>query len=307
MNDGITLVTAFFDCNRGESSYQARTNEKYLDYFRFWARLKNKLIIYTTSEFKEKVLSIRQAFNLESRTVVITVDDVWEIEHDIYALMKDVEKKSSFIDWRYRNKDISNNADYNYIMLMKYWCMQDAVRRKLTAEMVCWFDFGWNHGGEVFSCPEEFDFEWKYGFTSKIHLFSLSDPSNDTGIIRLQSMTDSIMGSPVICAIEQCSKLYEYCKQSMYSLLSLDCYDDDQMLLRMAYKLHNEDFEIHLSNWFLPLKEFGGGHLTVAKEQMRSRHFNVNFANIYYKIFRGMSKEEFGFMGRLLKIMKEEI
>lgn len=306
MNDEITLVTAFFDCNRGQSKYQTRTNEKYLDYFRFWARLKNKLIIYTTSEFKEVVLSVRRDFNLESRTVVITVDDIWEIEDDIYVFMKKVEKKSRFVNWRYRNSDISNHADYNYIMLMKYWCMQDAVRKKLTAEMVCWFDFGWNHGGEVFSCPEEFDFEWRYSFTPKIHLFALSEPINDTGIIRLQSMTDSIMGMQVICSSELCSKLYDYCKQSMYSLLSLDCYDDDQMLLRMAYKLHKKEFEIHLSNWFLPLKEFGGQHLTVAKEQIRSKHLNINFNKLFYKIFTGMSKEEYHFMQRLLKIMKEE-
>ena len=44
--NGITIVSAFFDCGRGNLDYQTRKNEKYIEYFKFWARIKNPLIIY---------------------------------------------------------------------------------------------------------------------------------------------------------------------------------------------------------------------------------------------------------------------
>ena len=33
--------------------------------------------------------------------------------------------------------------------------------------MVAWIDFGYNHGGEYYINPEDFNFEWKYNFSNK--------------------------------------------------------------------------------------------------------------------------------------------
>ena len=64
----ITLVTAYFDIGRGLWKKQERDNNKYIEYFRFWARIKNRLIIYTTEEFREEIYEIRKSFGLEDRT-----------------------------------------------------------------------------------------------------------------------------------------------------------------------------------------------------------------------------------------------
>ena len=74
----ITLVTAFFDIGREGFVSIPRSNEKYFNYFRFWSRIKNNLIVYTDSESRDKVLQIRKEFNLEDKTKVIVIDDIYD-------------------------------------------------------------------------------------------------------------------------------------------------------------------------------------------------------------------------------------
>ena len=58
----ITIVSAFFDIGRGNWSkeqghpgYLQRSCEKYIDYFSNLAKLENDMIIFTSSEFSEKI------------------------------------------------------------------------------------------------------------------------------------------------------------------------------------------------------------------------------------------------------------
>ena len=37
----ITIVTAYFDIGRGNWNNSERGNNKYINYFKFWARIKN--------------------------------------------------------------------------------------------------------------------------------------------------------------------------------------------------------------------------------------------------------------------------
>lgn len=73
-NTSITLVTAFFPIGRGNWSDSTRSDQKYLDYFSYWARIYNNLIVYTTSEFSEKIKNVREKYG-RNNTTVITVND----------------------------------------------------------------------------------------------------------------------------------------------------------------------------------------------------------------------------------------
>ncbi|CBL05387.1 Bacterial protein of unknown function (HtrL_YibB) [Megamonas hypermegale ART12/1] len=61
----ITIVTAYFDINRKNWKGFERSNNDYINYFKFWARIKNNLIVYTSKEFVEDILNIRKNFGLE--------------------------------------------------------------------------------------------------------------------------------------------------------------------------------------------------------------------------------------------------
>ncbi len=61
MREEVTIITAFFDIGRGNwQGKMQRSNEKYFEYFDFWARIKNKIVVYTEPQYKQKVLDIRR-------------------------------------------------------------------------------------------------------------------------------------------------------------------------------------------------------------------------------------------------------
>ncbi|MEI9715915.1 WlaTC/HtrL family glycosyltransferase [Moellerella wisconsensis] len=77
MNNSITIVTAFFDIGRsnwnaenGHSNRLERNTDTYFSYFNKLAELDNEIIIFTSDDLKEKVLSRRKG----KPTTVITID-----------------------------------------------------------------------------------------------------------------------------------------------------------------------------------------------------------------------------------------
>ncbi len=266
-----TIVTAFFDIGRGDFNIvrcEPRSVQKYMDYFDFWARIKNTVIVYTQSEYAERIKSIRAKYGREKETIVIEIDNIFSVEKDIFSKMLSIEKNADFHNFRYWDEEVSNRADYDYIMLMKYWCMNDAFAKGLLKADVCWFDFGFNHGGEKFLHADEFDFYIESKIeSSKINLFYLPRKWNPDTVhagLALQYQFDTIAGPVIIMPCVLCKSLWEMTKAAMLSLISLDCIDDDQQLLLMSYHLHPELFELYEADWFLPLKKYlGGEHLTV--------------------------------------------
>ena len=92
----LTIVTGFFDCGRGEHQTQGRSNQDYLDYFEKWARIQNKLVVYTTKEFKEIITKIRTNFERQEQTRIIVIDELEDIEPELLNAMKKVEDNKLF-------------------------------------------------------------------------------------------------------------------------------------------------------------------------------------------------------------------
>lgn len=263
---GITLITAFFDIGRGDIENQSlrRSDEEYFTYFEHWARMQNMLIVYTEGRYVDSVIQIRKKFGLEDRTKVVAIDNIFEMEPDLFHKMCRIEQNSQFKKFRYFENAYSNTARYTYIMLMKYWCMKDSCEKDLVrTETVAWIDFGFDHGGNAYLKSNEFSFLWEYNFSEKINLFCLNNPDEMLGVDSLQLQCDCVMGALLCLPCSMTKTLWVLVRESMESLVSLDCIDDDQQLLLMSYKRQSELFEIHISNWFMPLKEYGGEHLTV--------------------------------------------
>ncbi len=251
----MILVTAFFDIGRVSFDIWARSNEEYFSYFDMWARIQNRLIVYCAPENVQTVLEIRKKYQREQDTVIIPIEDIFQIEPEIYQKMKIVEGSEKFKRFRYYYHAMSNKADYDYLMLMKYWFLWDAsVQYAGPDEKTVWLDFGYNHGGAYYIDPQDFDFKWEYSFDDHINMFCLSDPEDMPAIDSLQFQKDCFIGHTVVCPGRMTSKLWTYMKEAMYSLLSLDCIDDDQQLLLMMYKLHKDECTIRVCDWFHDLE-----------------------------------------------------
>ena len=109
----ITIVTAFFDIGRKNFSAVPRTNEKYFNDFMFWARLNNRLIIYTDAASADKIFEIRKSFQREKQTHIIVIDDIYRIAPEIYENMKRVTREDLFIDFRFLPYATSNIPQYS--------------------------------------------------------------------------------------------------------------------------------------------------------------------------------------------------
>jgi hypothetical protein len=173
-----------------------------------------------------------------------------EIEPEILARMRMAEQDKEFQNFRYLKKDPSNIALYDYVMLLKWWCMADAAKNLIETYQLAWVDFGFNHGGSLYIKSEDFDFCWSYDYPYKLSAFCLNDPDKMVLIDSLQFQHDCFTGCSFVIPAGLCATFWTYMKEAMCSLLDLNCIDDDQQLMLMVYKKHKELFYIQIANWF---------------------------------------------------------
>lgn len=249
-NNKITLVTAFFPINRGKWQNFERSDDKYLRYFEFWARIQNDLIVYTTPEFKDRILKIRQNFN-HNNTKIITISNPFTIDPTLYRSIQQVAESKIAQDFRLQPRNPESwNADYNYIMVMKEWCLNDIAKQSPNIGMLAWIDFGFNHGGAYYSNPDDFDFEWSYAFSDKIHFFKIHDDDNLPIFEIIRRMNTYIQGDLFVVPASSCQKLWEETRKNMLAINQSGLMDDDQTLLTMFSRQHPELCELHQSSWF---------------------------------------------------------
>jgi protein YibB len=265
----LTLVTDFFDIGRGtdKNAELRRTASKYMEEFKRWARIKNPLVVYTDPVSAKEIRTIRREFGLEDQTTIIEIEDLFGLEPDLYAGMVKNSKSEPFLKFRYLPEASSNNPKYDYLWMMKYYFMNDAYNRGLLNENVAWVDFGFDHGGVTYCDENDFDFTWEYDFGGKIHIFCLNDPDTVSCITTLQYLPDCVMGCMYGLSREMVPTFWKIVREAMEALLMIECVDDDQELVLMAYKKYPQYFTVHVTGWQLALKECGGDHMKVRKAE----------------------------------------
>ena len=92
------IVTAFWDVGRSKNCEIPRSNERYYKEFAAWARIKNRLIVYTDQYSADTIKKIRSEYGLSEKTEVI-VNDIFEVENDILKKMVIVEKNKAISDF----------------------------------------------------------------------------------------------------------------------------------------------------------------------------------------------------------------
>lgn len=262
----ITIVSGFFDIGRGNMQGFERSSNKYVEYFKFWARMRNKLIVYTDKITAEQVLKIRDEFQLQDRTKVIIVDDVYALEPEVFEQIQTALANEAAVNFRTCPKNPESwNPRYNYVTYLKPYFVADAVQKGYVDGMVAWVDFGYNHGGENCIYSTEFDFLWCYDFSPKIHLFAM-EAIDDMPVFEIvRTMRAYIAGAVMVAPANLWIDFAKLYKDAMLHLTHCGFADDDQTLSVMAYRAKPELFEIHpVDDWFIAIKEVGGTHLTRA-------------------------------------------
>lgn len=265
----VTIVTAFFDIGRKDFKAIPRTNDRYLNDFKFWASIKNDLIIFADEAYSDAAIKIRADYGLADKTHLVTIKDISSIEPSILLRMEEIGQNGWFTRFRTLPNATSNIPIYSYLMLLKGWFMKEAVRRFNLEGSVVWMDFGFNHGGALYNHSEDFAFEWKQEEKDKIQLFyyKVLDEKPIYEIVR--RLSDSIMGALYIIPAKLCSEFWNLTKSAMEALLDVGLYDDDQLLLLMASRKRPDLFIIEESDWFLPVKTHGNPEMRLRRALKR--------------------------------------
>lgn len=244
------IVTAYFDIGRKDFVAIPRTNNQYIDYFKFWARIRNEMIIYTQPEFADTIFSIRKEYGLEKKTKIISVENIYDIDRDLYERMKIASSNDYFLGSRILPNATSNNAEYSYLMLLKSYFMEEASKLCPANSFISWVDFGFNHLTGIHKRSEDFDFEWLPSVPeSKITVFSLKEYDDKPIFEIVRTLEDYMIGTVIICPNEYCKILRKKYWDAMSVLLKVGLIDDDQLILLMAYISDKSIFNYVICDW----------------------------------------------------------
>lgn len=270
-NKKITIVTAFFPLKREGWEGFERPNNKYLEYFEFWAKIQNDMIIYTDKETAKYVEEIRKEKYHRDNTKIVIIEDWKKIDYEIYQKIQLTMESELAINFKMNPTfPESWNADYNYMTNLKAWFVQDAVNRKLVSGMIAWIDFGFNHGGEYYTNSEEFNFKWEYKFDDKITLFTIND-LEDLPIFEIcRRMNSYIQGNVMVAPDYLWTEFWELVRNSIIELANIGLSDDDQTITLMAYRKKKEIFKLlKTDKWFSMISQYGNKTFTVMNEKVK--------------------------------------
>ncbi|SPY79351.1 protein YibB [Providencia rustigianii] len=235
MNQSTTIITAYFDIGRGEwnsshgySDRLERTTDTYFDYFNKLAKLDNKMIVFTSSNFKEKVLEIRKG----KPTHVITID--------IHKKFKYITKKIASIQNSEQFKKLikpeqQKNPEYwspEYVLVtnLKAYFVNKAITLGLVDnERIAWVDFGYIRKEKTLNGLTE----WNHPFDrKKIHFFSIKeglDLTNEAEVMKRVIDNDTyVIGGVIVGTKEKWARLYQLAITVQKNLLLSSVIDDDQ-------------------------------------------------------------------------------
>ncbi|MFR3627899.1 MAG: WlaTC/HtrL family glycosyltransferase [Lachnospiraceae bacterium] len=246
-----TIVTGFFDLHRDEWNCSRRSTEKYTNAFAFWAGIQNNLVVYTNSQMAEEVRRIRGEKGLLNSTNIIVVDDYLSLDPELYNSIKSAMIQPASKQFHLKpGHPESWNPDYNYVMILKWWCVCDAIERGITGESVAWIDFGFNNCGTFYIDPQDFDFIWRCETDDKINLFCINKP-DDTPVFEIvQKMETYVQGCSIVGPAKHWKEFRELVRQAVFAMNKVGFADDDQVYMLMAYRENPDLFKINVCPWF---------------------------------------------------------
>ena len=304
MNEKITLVTAFFPIQRENWEGFERDDSKYFKYFEFWARIQNDLIIYTTPEYANKALEIRKKFG-RNNTKVIEIKDIEKLDEELFnSIYKASKHELSKLFHVNCNFPESWNHYYNYVMMLKEWCIYDAIKKDLVSNAIAWIDFGFNHGGEYYINENDFDCLLESNFSKdKIHVFTVNELDFLPIFETVRRMDTFIQGNFFIANKDLWGKLWKIMRENMMALNKVGLIDDDQTILLMAYYQEPELFELHKTDrWFEQLSLCAGDHKFEISEINKKKFLNLR--KIKRKILNNIKMKKY--CHKWYKILKNE-
>lgn len=261
----ITIVTAFFDIGRGNSSIQyantqTRTADTYLSYFEYLAQLDNDMIIFTSPEFEQKILELRQG----KPTQVLLFDFKNKLQYHRQWIQK-IQDSTEFkqkINPRQRDNIEYRSADYVLITNMKAFFVNRAINANLVkTKLVAWVDFGYCRSVETLANVKRWQFDFN---TEKVHFFSINKrvgkiDSLDKVLDFIFNNRVYIIGGVMVATPQKWQQFVRLLHKNQKELLKMNVIDDDQGLFIMCLWKYPTLFQINFlgkKQWFSLFRKY---------------------------------------------------
>lgn len=251
----ITLVTAFFPIGRAQWDTSSRSDDRYFAYFRRWAGIKNDLIVFCPTSYAQRIKKIRIRQG-GGKTRLVTIDRFDDLIPGCWAAFKQII--SSYEGYSiFPNLPETKQADYDYVMALKSWCIKEAGSLASDSQLA-WIDFGFDHGGTYYKDAKAklLSQEWRYKSTKNVTLFAIH-PLDETPIFDVVRRTDTyIQGDSFIVRTNYAQTFYVQIQQEYSHLIACGLPDDDQTTLLMLAKDHPEVCAVLPSRWFSMIHDY---------------------------------------------------
>ncbi|TQR61003.1 protein YibB [Campylobacter troglodytis] len=261
MNAEITIVTAFYDIGRASIKGFERDYKRYIEYFSFWAGLKNELVIFTSEDFADEILAVREKLGLKDKTKIV-VKELESFDSEALSKMREVFANFNQSKGRKNPQNIECiSAEYDYLMYCKPFFVCDAIEKGLTGDKVLWLDFGFNHGTDFFTDKSQFNFTLSVqeGLKDdKINFFALKDKEEAHLAQLYYSMDVYLIGGLIYGGCKVWAEFKKHFSEALRAFLSLQLVDDDQIFLIWCARNYPQSYNIvrNKGHWFDSLSFF---------------------------------------------------
>lgn len=265
-DDSLTLITAYYKLDLTHCSPKShkskRSTQIYLDFFSYWVKLRNKIIIYTdVLEVEHQIYAMRKTYGLEDQTIVIQ-KDLRSFDPQALKMISEVFETYDQSQGRFDQAHPPHTSpEYDYLMYCKSFFICDAIKNQLTSQKILWLDFGYNLGGSKFINPAQFNFELKpqQGLKEeKINFLCLGkEDTRSLSHILIYGTEHFLTGGCIYAGKEAWQRFNLQIQEALKAFISFGIMDDDQKLYIWCLRNHPESFNLlYIDDWFSGLFYF---------------------------------------------------
>lgn len=233
------IVTMFIPLGRESWSGFERSDDDYINYFKEWAMIHNFMYIFTVPKYESKLLKIREDYGLKDKTKIIVFEDYLKCDEDLYLSIKKSMTNPCYINYRYnKNRPETQSHTYNYVMMLKYFCLKEVSEIVDSSNILVWHDFGWHYYNY------DFNSSLNFSFIDKIQMYKVIE-FDDNPIFNIIKWTKNyITGATIQLPCKYAKDFWHLMRESMLSLNRCGFCDQDQTILLMAYREKPDIFNI---------------------------------------------------------------
>ena len=261
----ISIVTAFFDIGRGDwasrpntPAWLARSTEDYFACFERMCRLENEIVVFTESQFADRIYAARAKLGYSAQTKVVVKNPFEEHADDLATITRIIQQPNFLAGVTHPHCPEYWEPRYVLINHLKSTFVCEALDAGLaTHDFAAWIDFAYCRDDATL--PKSL--KWDYPFSDRIHLWNIEPLDTQDLVSIIKTNKVYFTGGAIVASRSKWHELKRLIQNAFDMLVSFRLMDDDQTLLLMSYRAAPHLFETHAidvakTGWFVIFRDY---------------------------------------------------